>query len=175
MKTIPLLDLTQAVALVKNGDRIMIGGFGMTGNPVHLLHALALTKIKDLTYIANNTGEPNLGGGRLLLNGQIKKVIGSFLTSNPDAVKAAQAGKIEYELLPQGSLAEAIRAGGAGIGGFYTPASAGTMLVKDKESKIINGTEQVFYSRYPRQCRFYPGMESRYFRQFNVPDDGTKF
>ncbi|MDZ4710406.1 MAG: 3-oxoacid CoA-transferase [Saprospiraceae bacterium] len=144
MKTVPILNLTQAAALVNNGDRIMIGGFGMTGNPVHLLHSLALTKVKDLTYIANNTGEPGLGGGKLLRNGQIKKVIGSFLTSNPDAVKAAQAGEIEYELLPQGSLAEAIRAGGAGIGGFYTPASAGTLLSKDKESKIINGIEQVF-------------------------------
>lgn len=144
MKTVPLLNLDQAAALVKNGDRIMIGGFGMTGNPVHLLHALALTPVKDLTYIANNTGEPNLGGGKLLRNGQIKKVIGSFLTSNPEAVKAAQAGEIEYELLPQGSLAEAIRAGGAGIGGFYTPASAGTLLSRDKESKIINGIEQVF-------------------------------
>lgn len=144
MKTVPLLSLSQAAALVKNGDRIMIGGFGMTGNPVHLLHALALTQTRDLTYIANNTGEPGLGGGKLLLNGQLKKVIGSFLTSNPDAVKAAQAGDIEYELLPQGSLAEAIRAGGAGIGGFYTPASAGTLLANGKESKIINGVEQVF-------------------------------
>jgi len=144
MKTVPILNLTQAAAMVKSGDRIMIGGFGMTGNPVHLLHALAHTQVKDLTYIANNTGEPGLGGGRLLRNGQIKKVIGSFLTSNPEAVKAAQAGEIEYELLPQGSLAEAIRAGGAGIGGFYTPASAGTLLSKDKESKIINGIEQVF-------------------------------
>lgn len=144
MKTVPQIDLKQAAALVKNGDRIMVGGFGMTGNPVHLLHALALTPVRDLIYIANNTGEPNLGGGRLVRNGQIKKVIGSFLTSNPDAVKAAQAGTLEYELLPQGSLAEAIRAGGAGIGGFYTPSSAGTVLSQDKESKIINGVEQVF-------------------------------
>lgn len=144
MKTVPILDLKQAVALVKSGDRIMIGGFGMTGNPVHLLHALAETDIKELTYIANNTGEPNLGGGKLLRNGQLKKIIGSFFTSNPEAVKEVQAGKLEYELIPQGSLAEAIRAGGAGIGGFYTPASAGTVLSKDKESKIIDGIEHVF-------------------------------
>jgi 3-oxoacid CoA-transferase len=144
MKTVPILSLESAVSFVKSGDRLLVGGFGMTGNPVHLLHALAETRVKDLTYIANNTGEPGLGGGRLLRNGQIKKIIGSFFTSNPDAVAAAQEGRVEYELLPQGSLAEAIRAGGAGIGGFYTPASSGTILAKDKETKWIDGVEQVF-------------------------------
>ena len=116
----------------------------MTGNPVHLLHALAETGIKNLTFIGNNTGEPGLGGGRLLRNGQIKKMICSFFTSNPDAVKAAQSGQVEYELVPQGTLAEAIRAGGAGIGGFYTPTSAGTLLAQGREVRIINGKEQVF-------------------------------
>src|SRR6187397_2729444 len=144
MKEVPQISAKEAAALVKDGDTIFGGGFGMTGNPVHLLHALAATQIKDLTFIGNNVGEPNLGGGRLLLNGQIKKMVGSFFTSNPDAVKAAQSGQVEYELLPQGTLAEAIRAGGAGIGGFYTPASAGTVIAKDKEVKIIDGKEYVF-------------------------------
>jgi len=144
MKQVPQISSTEAAAKVKDGDIILGGGFGMTGNPVHLLHALAETKTKDLTFIANNAGEPNLGGGKLLLNGQIKKMIGSFFTSNPDAVKAAQNGQVEYELLPQGTLAEAIRAGGVGIGGFYTPTSAGTIIAKGRETKIINGIEQVF-------------------------------
>ena len=144
MKQVPQISVTEAAALVKDGDTIFGGGFGMTGNPIHLLHALAETKTKGLTFIANNTGEPNLGGGRLLLNGQLIKMIGSFFTSNPDAVKAAQNGTIEYELLPQGTLAEAIRAGGAGIGGFYTPTSAGTLIAKDRETKMIDGIEQVF-------------------------------
>ena len=130
MKHVPQISVAEAAALVKNGDVLLGGGFGMTGNPVHLLHALAQTKTKDLTFVGNNVGEPNLGGGRLLLNGQLKRMIGSFFTSNPDAVKAAQSGTVEYELLPQGSLAEAIRAGGAGIGGFYTPTSAGTIIAK---------------------------------------------
>src|SRR5450631_4013547 len=133
MKIVPQITAAEAAALVKEGDILLAGGFGMTGNPVHLLHALALTKTKNLTFVGNNVGEPNLGGGRLLLNGQIKKMTGSFFTSNPDAVKAAQDGKVAYELLPQGTLAEAIRAGGAGIGGFYTPTSAGTLLAKDRE------------------------------------------
>lgn len=144
MKTVPQISPEEAAALVKNGDIIFGGGFGMTGNPVHLMHALAKTSTKNLTYIGNNVGEPNLGGGKLLLNGQIKKMIGSFFTSNPDAVKAAQSGAVEYELLPQGTLAEAIRAGGAGIGGFYTPTSAGTVIAKGKEVKMIDGKEYVF-------------------------------
>lgn len=144
MKQVPQITAKEAATLVKDGDIILGGGFGMTGNPVHIIHALAETNTKDLTFIANNVGEPNMGGGRLLNNGQLKKMIGSFFTSNPEAVKAAQAGTIEYELLPQGTLAEAIRAGGAGIGGFYTPTSAGTLIAKDRETKHINGIEQVF-------------------------------
>lgn len=144
MRQLKQITASQAAAMVKNGDVLFVGGFGMTGNPVHLLHALAETSIKDLTYVANNVGEPNLGGGKLLLNGQIKKMIGSFFTSNPDAVKAAQSGAVKYELLPQGTLAEAIRAGGAGLGGFYTPTSVGTLLAAGKEIKTIDGREFVF-------------------------------
>jgi 3-oxoacid CoA-transferase len=145
MKQIPVIDLKTAARMVKDGDTILQGGFGMTGNPVHLMHALAETGTGNLTFIGNNVGEPGLGGGRLFRNGQIKKMIGSFFTSNPDAVKAAQNGDVEYELLPQGSLAEAIRAGGAGLGGFYTPTAAGTPMGEKRETKVIDGVEQVFF------------------------------
>ncbi len=144
MKIVPVISASEAAALIKDGDIILGGGFGMTGNPVGVLHELANTSTANLTFIANNVGEPNMGGGRLLNNGQLRKMIGSFFTSNPDAVKAAQEGKVEYELLPQGTLAEAIRAGGAGIGGFFTPTSAGTLIAKDLETKTIEGKEQVF-------------------------------
>lgn len=144
MKTVPQISIHEAAALVKDGDTLMVGGFGMTGNPVHLLHALADTNIKDITYIANNVGEVGLGGGRMLRRGQIKKAIGSFFTSNPEAVAAAQSGAIDFELIPQGSLAEAIRAGGAGIGGFYTQSAAGTVIAKNADTKIINGKLHVF-------------------------------
>lgn len=144
MKETLIISTADAAAMVKDGDSILCGGFGMTGHPVHLLHALAQTNVKGLTYIGNNVGEPGLGGGRLLKKGQIKKMIGSFFTSNPDAVSAAQMGTVEYELLPQGTLAEAIRAGGAGIGGFYTPAGTGSALAKNKETKIIDGKTYVF-------------------------------
>lgn len=144
MKKAKIISAEEAALLVKDGDVILGGGFGMTGNPVSILHEIAKTDTKNLTFIANNVGEPNMGGGRLLNNGQLKKMIGSFFTSNPEAVKAAQNGDVEYELIPQGTLAEAIRAGGAGIGGFYTPTSAGTLIAEGKETKILNGIEQVF-------------------------------
>ena len=144
MKEAPQITLSQAASLVKDGDVLLAGGFGMTGNPVGLLHALAKTQVRNLTFIGNNVGEPGIGGGKLLRNGQLKKMIGSFFTSNPEAVQAAQLGEIEYELLPQGTLAEAIRAGGAGIGGFYTPASAGTLIAEGRDTRVIEGIEQVF-------------------------------
>ncbi|MBO0951938.1 3-oxoacid CoA-transferase [Fibrella forsythiae] len=144
MKHVPQLTASEAASFVKDGDTLLQGGFGMTGNPVHLMHALAELGTKNLTFVGNNTGEPGLGGGRLLRNGQLKKMIGSFFTSNPDAVRAAQSGAVAYELLPQGTLAEAIRAGGAGIGGFYTPTAVGTLIADGHETKVIDGVEQVF-------------------------------
>ena len=143
MKKVPIISCEEAASMVKDGDRLLGGGFGMTGHPIHLLHALAQTKTKNLTFIGNNVGESNLGGGRLLNNGQLRKIIGSFFTSNPDAVKAAQEHKVEYELRPQGTLAEAIRAGGAGIPAFFTPASAGTVLSEGKEFREFEGINYV--------------------------------
>jgi 3-oxoacid CoA-transferase len=145
MKKVPKLNAGDAARLVHIGDTLLVGGFGMTGNPVGLLHALAeRPEICKLTYVGNNVGEAGLGGGRLLRNGQLKKVVGSFFTSNKEAVSAAQAGDIETELIPQGTLAEALRAGGAGIGGFYTPTSAGTKLAQQRDTRVIDGVEQVF-------------------------------
>ena len=144
MKRVPQLTLTEAARLVPNGATLMLGGFGMTGQPVRLVHALVEWGVKDLTIISNNLGEPGLGGGRLLRNGQVKKAIGSYFTSNREAAQAAISGQIEIELIPQGSLAEAIRAGGAGIGGFYTPTGSGTILAEQHEKKIINGIDHIF-------------------------------
>ncbi len=144
MKTVPQITAAEAAALVNSGDTMLVGGFGMTGNPVHLLHAIAETETDNLTYIGNNVGEAGLGGGRLLRNGQISSAIGSFFTSNREAVEAAQSGKMDVELLPQGSLAEAIRAGGAGLGGFFTPTSAGTPLADGREIREIDGKTYIF-------------------------------
>ncbi|MGA9521288.1 MAG: 3-oxoacid CoA-transferase [Myxococcaceae bacterium] len=144
MRQVPQITAQEAARMVKDGDVLLAGGFGMTGNPVHLLHALAETNTKGLTYVGNNVGEAGLGGGRLLRNGQLVKAIGSFLTSNREAVAAAQSKAIQVQLLPQGTLAEALRAGGAGIGGFYTPTAAGTLLSEGVDVRILNGMQQVF-------------------------------
>jgi 3-oxoacid CoA-transferase len=144
LKRAPVVSAAEAAARVKDGDVLLAGGFGMTGAPVHLLHALAETGTRGLTYVGNNVGEAGLGGGRLLRNGQLAKAIGSYFTSNPEAVRAAQDGTMEVTLLPQGTLAEALRAGGAGIGGFFTPSAAGTAVAEGAETRVLNGVEQVF-------------------------------
>ena len=143
MKQVPQITPAQAAAMVKTGDTILVGGFGMTGHPVHLVHALAETQTRDLTFVGNNVGEAGLGGGRLLRNGQLKKAIGSFFTSNPEAVAAAQSGALEVQLIPQGSLAEALRAGGAGIAAFFTPTSAETVIAANLETRDFNGIPHV--------------------------------
>ncbi|WP_168734816.1 3-oxoacid CoA-transferase [Deinococcus sp. KSM4-11] len=144
MKTVPVITAQDAAALVKPGQTLLVGGFGMTGTPVHLVHALAETSVRDLTFVGNNVGEPGLSGGRLLRNGQLNKAIGSFFTSNREAVQAAQDGRLEVQLIPQGTLAEALRAGGAGIGGFYTPTAAGTVIAGEADVRVLNGREMVF-------------------------------
>jgi 3-oxoacid CoA-transferase len=144
MKAVPVIDLAAAAGMVRDGDVLMAGGFGMTGNPVHLLHALAETGVRGLTLISNNVGEEGLGGGRLLRNGQLVKAIGSFFTSNPEAVRAEREGRLVVVLVPQGSLAEAIRAGGAGLAGFYTPTAAGTAVAEGEEMREFGGRPHVF-------------------------------
>lgn len=138
------LTLAEAASLIKSGQSLIVGGFGLTGYPTRLLEALSETEVRDLTYISNNVGEAGLGGGRLLRNGQIKKAVGSFFTSNREVVQAYQAGELEVELIPQGDLAEAIRAGGAGLGGYFTPTAAGTLLAEGRETRVIDGRDMVF-------------------------------
>ena len=144
MQPKPVISARAAAELVASNSTLLVGGFGMTGNPVRLLHALAERDVDGLTYVANNVGEAGLGGGRLLRTGQIKKAVGSFFTSNPEAVAAAQSGDIEVELIPQGTLAEALRAGGTGLGGFFTPTAAGTRLAEGREVRTLGGREMVF-------------------------------
>ena len=137
----------EAVRHVKTGDTVMVGGFGLVGAPLTLIDALAEhSDATDLTIVSNNIGEPGRGLGKLLRQGRIRRGISSFFTSNPEAVAAVNAGEIEAMLVPQGTFAEGIRAGGAGIGGFYTPVAAGTLLAEGKEERIIDGVPHVLES-----------------------------
>lgn len=142
-----LISAKEAVGRIKTGDAVMVGGFGLVGAPLTLIDALAdHSDATDLTVISNNIGEPGKGLGKLLRQGRIRRGISSFFTSNPEAVAAVNAGEIEATLVPQGTFAEAIRAGGAGIGGFFTPVAAGTLLAEGKEERLIDGVPHVLES-----------------------------
>lgn len=137
-------NVKEALAYVQSGHTLMVGGFGLVGAPLTLIEELTCMDVRNLTIISNNLGEAGKGLGLLLRQRQIKKVIGSYFTSNREVGDAYIQGKIELELLPQGTLSESIRAGGAGIGGYYTKTSVGTDLGKGKETRIINGETYVF-------------------------------
>jgi 3-oxoadipate CoA-transferase, alpha subunit len=122
----------------------MVGGFGLVGAPLTLIDALVEhSDATDLTVVSNNIGEPGRGLGKLLRQGRIRRGISSFFTSNPEAVAAVNAGELQATLVPQGTFAEAIRAGGAGLGGFFTPVAAGTPLGEGKEERVIDGVPHV--------------------------------
>jgi 3-oxoacid CoA-transferase A subunit len=130
----------EAVAAIPDGAAIMVGGFGLVGAPLTLIDALVEhSTARDLTIISNNVGEAGRGLGLLLRQGRVRKAISSYFTSNPEAVAAAMAGDIDYRLVPQGTLAEGIRAAGAGIRGFWTPTGAGTELAEGREQRVIDG------------------------------------
>ena len=135
-----LLATADVAGLVRRGDTLMVGGFGLVGKPLGLVEALLSNpEATELTVISNNLGEPGSGLGRLLLEGRIRKAIGSFFTSNPDAVAAHAAGTLEVELLPQGTMAEAIRAGGAGVGALLVRTGVGTKLAEGPEVRELGG------------------------------------
>jgi 3-oxoacid CoA-transferase A subunit len=135
-----VIGASDAAALVRRGDTLMVGGFGLVGKPLGLVEALlGNADATDLTVISNNLGQPGRGLGCLLREGRVRKAVGSFFTSNPDAVAAHAAGTLEVELLPQGTMAEAIRAGGAGVGAFYVRTGVGTRLAQGREVRDING------------------------------------
>jgi 3-oxoacid CoA-transferase A subunit len=135
--------IEQAIAKVKDGDRVMVGGFGLRGCPDDLIDALVDTNKKDLTIISNDLGSPGIGLGKLLSNNQVKALIGNFYNWNPDVAEANNSGKIKVTLIPQGSFGESIRAAGCGIPAYFTLASAGTELGKGKETREYNGKQYV--------------------------------
>ena len=138
--------VAEAVADIFDGATVMVGGFGEAGSPIELIHALIDQGASNLTVVNNNTGSGHIGLAALIENGRVGKMICSFpRTANstvfPDRYRA---GKIELELVPQGTLAERIRAGGAGVPGFYTATSVGTPLAEGKEHRVFDDREYVF-------------------------------
>jgi 3-oxoadipate CoA-transferase alpha subunit len=135
----------EAVADIPDGATVMVGGFGASGSPIELLHALIDHGAKDLTVVNNNTGNGEVGLAALIGNGQVAKMICSFPRSSQSRVfpKLYREGKIELDIVPQGTLAERIRAGGAGIPAFFTPTAVSTVLADGKESREFEGREYV--------------------------------
>ena len=133
------ITLADAVAKVKDGMTIMVGGFLANGSPETIINALADSGVKDLTLICNDTTFPHLGVGKMLSNKQFKKIIASYIGGTPEATMQMNSGELEIEFVPQGTLAERIRAAGFGLGGVLTPTGLGTLVAEGKEVLEIDG------------------------------------
>lgn len=136
-----VITIQQAVASVRDGMTLMIGGFMTAGTPETLMDALVATGAKELTVICNDTGFPGKGIGKLIVNKRIKKLLASHIGTNPDTGRQMTSGETEVTLIPQGTLAERIRCGGAGLGGFLTPTGVGTVVAEGKQVITIGGRE----------------------------------
>jgi 3-oxoacid CoA-transferase subunit A len=129
----------EAIADVFDGATIMVGGFGLCGMPENLIRALAKKGVKNLTTISNNAGVDGFGMGLLLANGQIQRHIGTYVGENKLLEQMVLNGKMQLDLVPQGTFSERIRAGGAGIPAFFTPTGAGTVVAEGKETREFEG------------------------------------
>lgn len=148
--TVQLCDTAdEAVAGIEDGSTVLVGGFGMAGMPVALIDALIRQGAKDLTVVSNNAGNGDTGLAALLAKGRVRKVVCSFPRQTDSYVfdELYRAGRVELEVVPQGNLAERIRAAGAGIGAFFCPTGAGTLLAEGKETRVIDGRTYVL--EYP--------------------------
>lgn len=134
----------EAANLIKSRSRVMVGGFGNVGNPKKMIDCIADTPVNELTVIANDLGTPNVGLGRWVRDGKIKKVVGTYFTWNPEVAQRMRANELNVVLMPQGSFSEAIRAGGSGLGGFYTQVGIGTEVTEGDEVRVIDGEEYLF-------------------------------
>jgi hypothetical protein len=167
----------EALADVPDGATVMIGGFGTAGLPNELIDALLAQGAKDLTLINNNAGNGDTGIAALLAAGRVRKIVCSFprQADSWHFDRLYRAGQIELELVPQGNLAERIRAAGAGIGGFFTPTGYGTELAQGKETRFIDGRWMVLEKPAARRRRPDQGRTRRPLGQLDLPHDGTQF
>jgi 3-oxoacid CoA-transferase subunit A len=129
----------EAVAMIGDGATIMMGGFGLCGIPENLIEALRARGTRDLTVVSNNAGVDDFGIGVLLRARQVRKMIATYVGENKEFERQFLTGELDVELVPQGTFAERIRAGGAGIGGFFTPTGYGTPVAEGKETRTIDG------------------------------------
>jgi 3-oxoacid CoA-transferase subunit A len=144
MRTKVVAGPVEALEGLRDGMTVLAGGFGLCGNAELCIAEIARRGVKDLTIISNNCGNQGQGLAVLLKQRQVARVVCSFIGGNPDLAEQYQAGTVKVELNPQGTLAERLRAGGAGIGGFYTPTGVGTVVAEGKEVRELDGKTYVF-------------------------------
>ena len=149
----------EAVARIPDGATIMMGGFGLCGIPENLITALRRRGTKDLTVISNNAGIDDFGIGILLRSRQVRKMIATYVGENKEFERQFLTGELEVELVPQGTFAERIRAGGAGIGGFFTPTGYGTLVAEGKETRTIDGVRYVLEKPLHADFAFVKGWK----------------
>ena len=140
-------DAQAALHDVFDGATILSGGFGLSGNPEHCIRELARRKVMNLTIVSNNCGTTDKGLGILLAQGQVKKMVSSYVGENKIFEQQFLSGKLEVELCPQGTFAERMRAGGAGVPAFFTPTGYGTIVAEGKETAWFDGREYHPYNR----------------------------
>ncbi len=138
-----LRDAAAAVEMIPDGATVMMGGFGLCGIPENLIAALRARGTKDLTAISNNAGVDDFGIGILLQSRQVRKMVATYVGENKEFERQFLTGELDVELMPQGTFAERIRAGGAGIGAFFTPTGYGTVVADGKETRVIDGRPYV--------------------------------
>lgn len=135
------ISIDEAVSKVKDGMTVMIGGFLANGSPENIIKALVNANVKNLTLICNDTAFPDKGLGQLVVNRQVKKIITSHIGTNPSTIEQFNNKEVEIEFVPQGTLAERVRAGGAGLGGILTPTGLGTVVEEGKQIINLDGKD----------------------------------
>ena len=160
-----------AVSRIKDGATVMVGGFLSCGTPDKLIDALVEQNSKDLTLISNDTSFPNVDKGKLIVNKQVKKVITTHIGTNPETGRQMNAGEIEVELNPMGTLVERIRAKGAGLGGILAPTGVGTIVEEGKKTMEVDGKKFIFEKPLGADCALIYGTKVD--RYGNVSFEGT--
>lgn len=135
--------LDQVLELIQDGQTIMVGGFLAVGTPEKIIDGIVKKGVKDITIVCNDTGFPDRGVGKLVVNKQVKKVIASHIGTNPETGRQMHTGEMEVELAPQGTLIERIRSAGAGLGGVLTPTGIGTVVAEGKDIITVEGKEYI--------------------------------
>ena len=166
-----IVSAKEAVSRIKDGATVMVGGFLSCGTPDKLIDALVEQNSKDLTLISNDTSFPNVDKGKLIVNKQVKKVITTHIGTNPETGRQMNAGVIEVELNPMGTLVERIRAKGAGLGGILAPTGVGTIVEEGKKTMEVDGKKFIFEKPLGADCALIYGTKVD--RYGNVSFEGT--